>query len=463
MTTTAPLVRAPWLLGFTSIEAETPQEVDLEVEGTLPSEVKGTLYRIGPARFEVGGDRYRHWFDGDGMVHAIHLGGGRASYRSRFVATSAKQTEDSAGRRVFAGGFATPPPGGPLHRLQYARPKNVANINVVSHAGALLALWEGGRPHRLDPDTLETAGEDDLGGILGPHQGFSAHPKFDSASGELWNFGVTYGPRPRLTLYRGADSGSWSEVARLALPHQYMVHDMALTPSSVVFVLVPVALAAVPIALMAGRKGYAESLRWRPRWGTTILAIDREGGASRTYTADPFMAFHLAGAREDADSLEIDVCSYDDMSVIDDFAQVMRGHPSHAQPVLERILIDSRGGVTRRRIAELTFEFPRLIAEGRISGVTVGPDAEFLNSPAVVNSETGTVQVAPLPAWQFAGEVIPVAGKWGLTVVLDGRARTSELRVFDLADLCAKPIAIARLPHAVPFGLHGNFVAASTP
>jgi hypothetical protein len=72
MTTTAPFTESPWRLGFTSIEAETPQEIDLAIEGSLPSEVKGTLYRIGPARFEVGGERYQHWFDGDGMVHAIH-------------------------------------------------------------------------------------------------------------------------------------------------------------------------------------------------------------------------------------------------------------------------------------------------------------------------------------------------------------------------------------------------------
>lgn len=336
----------------------------------------------------------------------------------------------------------------------------MANINVISHAGALYALWEGGRPYRLDPDTLETKGEDDLGGILGPHQGFSAHPKSDPASGELWNFGVTFGPRPRLTLYRGSYSGAWSEVARLALPHQYMVHDMALTPVSVVFALVPVALPAVPIALLTGRKGYAESLRWRPRWGTTLLVVDRNTGTSRTYTTDPFMAFHLAGAREEATSLEIDVCSYNDMSVIEDFARVMRGESVVARPVLERIDVDSRGGVARRRITELAFEFPRPIVDGRIVGLTTGPDAGFLNSPVTVNTETGAVQVTPLSAWEFAGEVIPVAQRWGITIVLDGRAGTSELRIIDLANLSAKAIAIARLPHAIPFGLHGNFVAA---
>lgn len=460
MTTTAPVTETPWRLGFTSIEAETAQPIDLAIDGTLPPEVKGTLYRIGPARFEVGGERYGHWFDGDGMVHAIHLAAGRASYRSRFVATAGKRAEDAAGCRVFAGGFATPPPGGPLHRLRHARPKNVANVNVVSHAGALYALWEGGRPHRLDPDTLETIGEDDLGGILGPHQGFSAHPKSDPASGELWNFGITYGPRPRLTMYRGAGTGKWSEVARSALPHQYMVHDMALTPTSVVLVLAPVALAAVPIALLTGRKGYAQSLRWRPRWGTTLLVVDRKTGAARTHQTDALMVFHLAGAREDGTSLEVDVCSYDDMSVIGDFGRVMRGKPAQARPALERILVDSKGGVTRRRIAELPFEFPRPTGDGRIIGLTIGSGAGFLNSPVVVNPETGAAQVATLPAWQFAGEVIPTAHRWGLTIVLDGRAGTSELHVIDLSNLSAKAIAMVRLPHAVPFGLHGNFVGA---
>ena len=64
-----------WELGFQTLEAEL-DETELEVTGTLPTDLDGVLYRVGPARHDVYGDRYQHWFDGDGMVHALRLGGG---------------------------------------------------------------------------------------------------------------------------------------------------------------------------------------------------------------------------------------------------------------------------------------------------------------------------------------------------------------------------------------------------
>jgi len=57
---------------------------DLEVTGRIPHELAGTYYRNGPnPAFEPPG-RY-HWFDGDGMIHAITLDDGRAHYRNRYV------------------------------------------------------------------------------------------------------------------------------------------------------------------------------------------------------------------------------------------------------------------------------------------------------------------------------------------------------------------------------------------
>jgi carotenoid cleavage dioxygenase-like enzyme len=42
----------------------------LQVEGKIPSDLRGVFYRNGPGLFERGGQRYHHWFDGDGLVHA---------------------------------------------------------------------------------------------------------------------------------------------------------------------------------------------------------------------------------------------------------------------------------------------------------------------------------------------------------------------------------------------------------
>ena len=72
-------------------------------------------------------------------------------------------------------------PGGPLANA-FRTPANVANTSVQYHAGKLLALYEGGRPWELDPDTLETLGEYDYDGALRSSSTYSAHPTWDPAT-----------------------------------------------------------------------------------------------------------------------------------------------------------------------------------------------------------------------------------------------------------------------------------------
>src|SRR5262245_32992742 len=86
----------PFLQGNFGPWREEGVAPDLEVIGELPKELSGTFYRNGPnPAFEPPG-RY-HWFDGDGMIHAIHLENGRASYRNRWVRSHGLEAERAAG------------------------------------------------------------------------------------------------------------------------------------------------------------------------------------------------------------------------------------------------------------------------------------------------------------------------------------------------------------------------------
>src|SRR6201747_72934 len=93
--------------------APIPFESDapfLKIEGELPRELNGTLYRNGPnPQFESPG---AHWFVGDGMLHAFHLENGRASYRNRWVRTPKWQGGDET-RRARVGGFGRKLPDAP--------------------------------------------------------------------------------------------------------------------------------------------------------------------------------------------------------------------------------------------------------------------------------------------------------------------------------------------------------------
>ena len=119
-------------------------------EGALPPSLRGVLYRNGPGKMEVFGTRYDHPFDGDGMVTRLSFDGRAVHYRNRFVRTAEYAAESRAGRMLYRS-FGTNLPGGFRRNFLNLRFKNAANTSVVLHAGKLLALWEGGQPHALDP------------------------------------------------------------------------------------------------------------------------------------------------------------------------------------------------------------------------------------------------------------------------------------------------------------------------
>ena len=79
------------------------------VEGALPADLRGVLFRNGPGRVERGGERYGHLFDGDGMVVRFEFSGGEGGqgasvrYRNRYVRTAEYVEETKAGRILYRG------------------------------------------------------------------------------------------------------------------------------------------------------------------------------------------------------------------------------------------------------------------------------------------------------------------------------------------------------------------------
>src|SRR6185295_2047226 len=195
----APVVdHAPGLeRAFSFVPEERSAEL-LQVEGEIPSFLRGTYYLNGPARFARGDVRYRHWLDGDGMVCALRFDDGGARLTARFVRSAKLAAEEATGRALYRA-FGTAFPGDRLVRgIALESP---INVSVYSWAGALLAFGEQGLPWELDPDTLETRSPFNFGGALNPLSPFAAHPKIDPATGELFNFGISFSAtQPSLNL-----------------------------------------------------------------------------------------------------------------------------------------------------------------------------------------------------------------------------------------------------------------------
>ena len=194
------------------------------------------------------------------MISAIRFDDRGIHYRNRYVATENYRDETRAGHIVNRG-FGKQRPGGMLGNA-FRQPANVSNTSVVMQGDRLLSLWEGGPPFALDPATLDTRGVETFGGTV---KAFSAHPKVDPDTGELFNFGIDYGAKTTLTPYR-IDKGVVTRLPPVTLPHAIMNHDFVLTTRYLAFCLGPIILWTPPFVL--GRRSFDRALFWDSRMPT---------------------------------------------------------------------------------------------------------------------------------------------------------------------------------------------------
>jgi carotenoid cleavage dioxygenase-like enzyme len=434
---------------------------DLVVEGEIPRELEGSYFRNGPNPQFAPRGRY-HWFDGDGMIHALRLRDGRASYRNRWVRTARFQLERAAGEALF-GGLADFGSGDPRVAASMTSP-NAANTNVVWHAGRLLALWEGGPAHALDPRSLETVGPYDFGGKLaGP---MTAHPKIDPETGELLFFGYSLLP-PYLRYHVASRDGGLVRSEEIEVPLPTMMHDFITTREHVIFMVCPAVFRLEE--LEHGRS----PLRWEPELGTRIGVMPRDGGNADVvwFDAEPGYVFHPLNAYDDGQRVVADVCRYARLPLFDDGEQGMQDLSAR----LTRWTLDLTGGtVKQEELDDVPSEFPRLderrtglrYRHGYAAGAPE-PGAERAGFDAILHwdLERGTRRAHRVGPRDAVGEpvFVPRAADAAegdgflLATVFRGEEQRSDLLILDAQNVEGAPLAAVRLPHRIPFGFHGNW------
>ena len=209
VTTAAPAAStapAPYLKGFETLEEETTIDA-LELEGALPEWLSGSLLRTGPAKFEVGEHRYRHWFDGLTMLHRFSFGDGAVSYGNRYVRGRTWKKAEETGKIPYPE-FATDPCRSLFKRVQTMFAPEFgdnANINVVRLGDRYLSMTEAPISIQFDPRTLEAAGVP----FQPPGMLTTAHPHLDRADGGMLNYAAKLGPRNEYRFFHLApDSAS---------------------------------------------------------------------------------------------------------------------------------------------------------------------------------------------------------------------------------------------------------------
>ncbi|CAG9463470.1 unnamed protein product [Pedinophyceae sp. YPF-701] len=479
--------------------------------GNLPSDMQGCFLRNGPnPQFRPTG-RY-HWFDGDGMLHAVRVKDGRASYCNHFVRTSRLLQEQAAGRPVFlkfgdlrgvlalghifvaylrkALGVATDKDGG-----------GTANTALLCHAQRLLALHEGDLPYHLRvacDGVLDTVGRLQVRGACGKWElAFTAHPKVDPVTGECHFFGYRVDKAP-FCVYGAMDAkGQLMFQAPVDIPRGIMMHDFAITEHYAIFLDVP--LEFEPRAMVAG--GLPFEFVDRPTRIGVVRRGPYAGGSAPEVTwfeCPRFMCFHVANAWEEGGHIRLFLCKFDKFTLDLDQYQVLRKTCPEELPTLAEVRLDLKQlGKPNAKAhlpvplhsAKYATDFPR-IHEGLVGRrsrycyagcMAIGSSEPFFTGIMKVDltqpggpapssdPDRHVVATTTYGGRKYGGEPVFVPRKpgaapsggneddgWVVTYVTDEDTRRSTMNVYSAKDLSA--VCSVALPARVPYGFHGMWM-----
>lgn len=446
------------------------------LSGTIPEGLRGSLYRNGPGRLERGGIRVGHWFDGDGAILGVHFNNASASGVYRYVETPEFLREEQAGKLLYSS-YGMLPPGGLLDRFTKGL-KNAANTSVLALSDRLLALWEGGHPYALNLETLETQKLDDLDG-LPDSLPFSAHPKRDPNTGNIYNFGVSFGKDTVLNLYCVDSTGKLKQRNSHKLDGFPLIHDFVMAGQYLLFFISPVRLN--PLPLLAKLKSFSESFDWQPEKGTQVLVFDRQTlNLISQGETDPWYQWHFGNACVDQDGTAVvDVVRYADFNTNEYLRQVATGTPStSAKSTLWQIRVNPLTGkvLEQQELLDRHCEFP-IVPPHRVGQSWqhtyfslhrrgANPVTEIFGAIARFDHTTGELVEADCGENRYpmepiyASDAIDLDRGWIITIVYDGNLDQSEVWVFDSDRLNDAPVCRLGLPEVIPIGFHGTWKPA---
>jgi len=465
-------VPSPLLSGTHGPIGEESVYDDLPVVGELPADLNGAFFRNGPDAHYAGTGRY-HWFDGDGMLHAVYFDRGRVRYRNRWVRTACFLEEQAAGRALWPGIMDPPRRDRPDMPI-----KDTSNTDVKFHAGRLITMWyRSGQPYHVDPWTLATLGPADFDGTLRTH--VSAHSKVDEQADEFVYF--DYGKEwPYMSFGIAGADGRVRHTLPVELPGPSLPHDMAFTKTHVV--LHDLSLGFDPEALAAGR----HKLRFFADRPARFAVVPRDGTERdiRWFEAEPCFIYHVINAWHEDDELVMVACRYRTPRRLAGDADEERFARMIAQLQMDAYLYEwrfnLRTGTTRERAIDdtLNSEFPMMNAW--LQGLPTRYSYNILMKNRELGAQFAGIakydcRDGSFTAWSegdhFWYSEAPFAPSDAAATEDDGylvsfvtnlREATTEIQVFDARsrNLGHGPVARIPLPRRVPHGFHSTWVSA---
>ncbi len=466
----APTRAASAAAGFADLRDEV-NVGSLPLTGQLPAWLQGSLVRVAPAQWDVGERTLNHWFDGFAMLHRFQISDGNVSYANKFLETESYKAARDTGKIEF-GEFASDPCRSIFKRVQSMFSPKVSdntNVNLTRLGERYIAMTEAPLAVQFDARTLETVGV----AYQAPGHLTTAHPHVRRGDGAMLNYAAKLGPRNRYKFFALPPGAREPQtVASLPVNEPAYMHSFGL--SEHFFVLAEFPFTVNSFKLATSGRPYIENYTWHADRPTRFQLVGRESGELKhVFETDACFAFHHVNAYESGDKLIVDICVYDDASIVTEFymGRLRSGAGVTSLPHLERFELDlATGAVARERIADASFELPR-ISYGRNNehsyrytwGAGFDGASGWFDEIVMIDVDERKATRWSEPGC-YPGEPVFVAAPDSqaenegvlLSVVFNAQRGTSFMLVLDAQTL--REVARADVPHHIPFGFHGQFM-----
>ncbi|KAK6177601.1 hypothetical protein SNE40_015669 [Patella caerulea] len=188
-------------------ESQLPDPVPLTVKGTIPSWVKGSLYRNGSGVYEIGDSKLKHVFDGMAVLLRFIIENGEVKFQSKILNSESWEDCYKANRLVVNqfGTLAVPDPCKSIFSriFSFFTPEastDNTSVNIIDRGDQLWAMTETTKINRVDPETLSKIDQVDVGKYLTIHLA-TAHPHLDK-DGSIYNLATNFNPKAAYNIIK---------------------------------------------------------------------------------------------------------------------------------------------------------------------------------------------------------------------------------------------------------------------
>eukprot|EP01018_Ginkgo_biloba_P029916 Gb_40118 [translate_table: standard] len=221
----------------------------------------------------------------------------------------------------------------------------IMTLNTYVFINALRVLEDG---------DLQTLGLMDYDKRLS--HSFTAHPKVDPVTGEMFTFGYQFTP-PYVTYHVVTKEGYMHDPVPITIPEPVMMHDFAITENYAIFMDLP--LYFCPKDMVMGKLIFSFDLTKKARFGI-LPRYAKDDLQIHWFELPNCYIFHTANAWEEDDQIILYSCRMPDIDLEIASGPVKKKLKNYQNELYEMRFNLKTGEASQKKLSESAIDFPRI-------------------------------------------------------------------------------------------------------